>query len=198
MHTSRWIKSITVVAIVLTCLLAVTTLAGIAAQQVTPTPRAVQDTTAAGSYIVLGWNDLGMHCYNNDFADMAILPPYNTLWAQVLKAGNLPQVVTTGLTLEYSFPDNTYSVGKSNFWDYVEHLFGSNPGPNIGLTGKGLTGAMDVEADHFQATGIPLTEYRDQISATVTRTRLPWSLCATRPAALSWRATQSLRRCPRR
>ena len=52
-------------------------------------------------------------------------------------------------------------MGKTNFWDYAQHLFGANPAPNIGLTGKGLTGTMDLVTDHFQATGIPLTEYRD-------------------------------------
>ena len=41
---------------------------------------------AAGErYVVLAWNDLGMHCYNRDFRDLAVLPPYNTLWAQVLR-----------------------------------------------------------------------------------------------------------------
>jgi len=26
-------------------------------------------------YIVIAWNDLGMHCSNKDFSKMAILPP---------------------------------------------------------------------------------------------------------------------------
>ncbi len=58
-------------------------------------------------YIVLGWNNLGMHCYNPDFSNLAILPPYNTLLAQVVKVTEPPQIVTTGGIVEYSFPDNT-------------------------------------------------------------------------------------------
>ena len=96
-------------------------------QQVAKNARA-----AEAEYVVLSWNDLGMHCYNRDFKDLAVLPPYNNLWAQVIKVGDPPQIVTEGLEVTYSFPDNTYSVGKSNFWQYDQDLFGVNLPPNIG------------------------------------------------------------------
>jgi hypothetical protein len=118
-------------------------------------------TPTPGQYVLLGWNDLGMHCYNRDFRDLAVLPPYNTLWVQVIKRGDPPQIVTEGITVTYSFPANTYSVGKSNFWDYDQQLFGVDLALNVGLTGKGLAGPMDRKSDHFVAEGIPLTEYDD-------------------------------------
>lgn len=128
---------------------------------------------ASSGYVVLTWNDLGMHCYNRDFQDLAVLPPFNTLWAQVVKVGDPPQIVTGGITVSYSFPDNTYSVEpKSNFWNYAQQLFGVNLPPNIGLTGKGLAGSMDLDGDHFVAEGIPLTEYRDSDPAN----RYPYQL----------------------
>ncbi|MGW8194749.1 MAG: hypothetical protein ACWGOX_10840, partial [Desulforhopalus sp.] len=65
---------------------------------------------AAARYVVIAWNDLGMHCYNRDFQDLAVLPPYNTLWAQVIEVGDPPRIVTDGITASYSFPNNTYSV----------------------------------------------------------------------------------------
>ncbi len=117
-------------------------------------------------YVVLAWNDLGMHCYNQDFQDMAILPPYNNLWAQVLEVGDPPQLVTSGITVSYSLDDNTYSVGKTNFWTYAQQLFGVNLPPNIGLKGKGLSGTMDLAGDHFEADGIPATEYTDSAPTT--------------------------------
>ena len=116
---------------------------------------------AAPNWVLLAWNDLGMHCYNRDFQDLAVLPPYNNLWAQVVKVGNPPQIVTANVGVSYSFPDNTYSVGKSNFWEYDLSLFGVDLAHNIGLTGKGLAGQMDQKTDHFTAEGIPLTEFRD-------------------------------------
>ncbi|NJD60153.1 MAG: hypothetical protein FIA98_12230, partial [Anaerolineae bacterium] len=125
-------------------------------------------------YIVLGWNNLGMHCYNPDFSNLAILPPYNTLVAQVVKVGEPPQIVTSGVIVEYSFPENTYSVGrlgrpdKTNFWKYEQALYGVTTPPNIGLTGKGLSGTMDLAADgkYFIAEGIPLTDIRDRDAVT--------------------------------
>ena len=122
----------------------------------------VPNAFAAGEkYIILGWNDLGMHCYNKDFRDMAVLPPYNTLWVQVIKVGNPPQLVTQNIIVSYSFRDNTYSIGKTNFWNYDVPLFGVNLQPNIGLAGKGLKGTMDLAGDHFVAVGIPITEFND-------------------------------------
>lgn len=118
-------------------------------------------TGKENEYVVIGWNDLGMHCYDLDYSVMSILPPYNTLWAQVVRRGDPPEVVSQGLQLNYSFGDNTYSVGKTNFWDYVEDLFGVILQPNIGLTGKGLWGEMDIQEDHFIAEGIPITEFSD-------------------------------------
>ncbi len=132
------------------------------ASATSPPAAATPAAGASGSgYVVLAWNDLGMHCYNHDFQDLAVLPPYNTLWAQVIRVGSPPQIVTTGITITYAFTDNTYSVGKTNFWTYANRLFGANLAPNVGLAGKGLAGTLDVRGDHFVAEGIPLTEYSD-------------------------------------
>jgi len=113
------------------------------------------------SYEVLAWNDLGMHCYDKDFSTFSILPPYNTLWAQVILKGSPPRVVTKGLTVSYAFENNTRSSDKTNFWVYAEKLFGARLRPDVGLKGKGLKGRMDDDGDHFIAEGIPLTEILD-------------------------------------
>jgi hypothetical protein len=124
-------------------------------------------------YVVLGWNNLGMHCYDPDFSSIAILPPYNTLVAQVVKVGDPPQIVTSGVTVEYGFPDNTWSVDrrgrpdKTNFWKYAEDLFGVSLPPNVGLTGKGLAGTMDQAGNTYVAEGIPLTNIRDRDAVTL-------------------------------
>ena len=121
---------------------------------------------SAEKFVVLAWNDLGMHCYNRNFQDLAVLPPYNTLWAQVVRVGDPPQVVTAGIKVTYGFPNNTYSVGKSNFWTYANGLFGVTLPDNIGLTGIGLSGEMAVQGNHFEAVGIPLTEFSDSAPTT--------------------------------
>ena len=121
-----------------------------------------------GTHILLAWNDLGMHCYNRDFADIAVLPPFTNLWAQAILIGDPPRVVTTGVTITYSIWDNSNSVGKSNFWTYAQKLFGlAAPLPaDVGLTGKKLNDTMDSAPDHFEAVGIPLTEFLDSAPST--------------------------------
>jgi hypothetical protein len=132
----------------------------------TPTPTATPTGTPLGDYVVIGWNDLGMHCYDRDYADISVLPPYNNIWAQVILRGDPPQVITEGITLTYRVQDNTYSVGKTNFWSYASSLFGQTLPPNIGLTGKGLSGTMDLVGNHFVAEGVPVTEFRDSAPST--------------------------------
>lgn len=116
-------------------------------------------------YVLVGWNDLGMHCANKDFSMIAVLPPYNNMHAQLILKSPTgdPQVVTSGYTIEYSIPGNTYSVGKTNFWDYAQQLFNlPTPLPlNVGLTGNGLTGSLLPSGNFFVATGIPITPYTD-------------------------------------
>ena len=122
-------------------------------------------TSSNEDYIVIGWNDLGMHCMNKDFSKLAILPPYNNLMAQVIKKGNSgtnPKVVTDVQKITYEIPGNTYSVGKTNFWTYAKQLFGVDLKNNIGLTGKGLTGVMDKKDNYFIAEGIPITPFTDR------------------------------------
>lgn len=118
---------------------------------------------STGQYVLIGWNDLGMHCMDASYEDFAVLPPFNTLWAQVIRRGPEPDIVTTGVSVEYRLIDNSYSVVKSNFWDYSHLLFNlARPLlPNIGLAGYGLSGQMHAAGDHFAAEGIPLTQYRD-------------------------------------
>ena len=130
---------------------------------VTPVPA----PAGAGEYRLIGWNDLGMHCMNQYFANLCILPPYNTLWAQLIRTGAVPEIVTSGVTVEYSIVDNTHSVGKTDFWDHVEALFGVALPPNIGLQGAGMAGVMTANGDHFLVEGVPLTPFLDSAPGTI-------------------------------
>ena len=119
----------------------------------------------AQDYVLIGWSESGMHCINKDFSKMALMPPGNTLRAQLIHRlpDGLPQAVTTGFTVEYSIPNNTTSVTKTNFWTYAKTLFGlaQDLPANVGLSGKGLAGFMDTTGNSFVATGIPVMPYAD-------------------------------------
>ncbi len=145
--------------------------------------------TAAGNYTLLAWNDLGMHCMDGmDFSVFTILPPYNTLHAQLKdKSGKL---ISTNVKLTYeAVADsagsiNSYSDPKTNFWDWAGPLFGVHLAPEVGINLDGLlTGppapgnrtpswvpAGSISHDMmtynenyrwFEAEGIPMTPFPD-------------------------------------
>lgn len=120
-------------------------------------------------YTLLAWTDLGMHCLDDDFSIFSILPPYSTLRAQLInKKSN--DLVKSGVTLTFEATTkdgkiNSTSENKTNFWSYVEKLFNSVIGTNIGLTGytaQSLTPQVMKYSDgYFEAEGIPTTPYND-------------------------------------
>jgi hypothetical protein len=127
-----------------------------------------------GDYIVLSWNDLGIHCLDKDFSVFSILPPYNTLHAQVIRRGGEPQILNdTVVNVFYQAQAdadgtiNTTSVGKTNFWDYVRPLFNVSLPPDVGLknyptqsyTPVGME--FDLKYNFFKAEGIPTAPYDD-------------------------------------
>ncbi|MCX6278426.1 MAG: T9SS type A sorting domain-containing protein [Bacteroidetes bacterium] len=127
-----------------------------------------KDRPLTDQYIVIAWNDLGMHCANLEFANMCILPPYNNQTVHVIKKGDsthLPVAMpgSSGIYVTYEIPGNSHSVGKTNFWDYSLHLFGVVLPPDVGLAGFAMTGTMaKSDALNYQyATGIPITAYTD-------------------------------------
>lgn len=130
-------------------------------------PLSVADTlsqkgSVSAGYVVLGFNDLGMHCMNQDFSEICILPPFNTLRAQVIRRGREPEVISQGVTLEYSIPGNTISSTKTNFWTYAPKLFGKPLAKDVGLTGNRLSGKLaPTKAGYFEVTGIPVTPLSD-------------------------------------
>jgi len=127
------------------------------------------------AYTLLAWNDLGMHCLNPTYDTLVILPPYNTVWAQLIRRGSPPQLVTSGVTLEYAMINNSHSVGKTTtsgsdygqFWTYVQQLFGISLPADTGLNlvdpglHNGLSGVMVRSGNHFEVNGIPVTPVDD-------------------------------------
>jgi len=131
--------------------------------------------TPSGRYTVLAWNDLGMHCVDGkDYSVFAILPPYNNLRAQVVRRdAGAEAVVGTGLSVSYeAVADetgsiNTGSATKTNFWKWVQALFGAAPAPDVGLTGNPTPSATpapmgyDAASRTWQADGLPITPLDD-------------------------------------
>ncbi|MFO0889264.1 MAG: hypothetical protein U0790_09010 [Isosphaeraceae bacterium] len=126
------------------------------------TAGTVTPAVVSTPWVVLGYNELGMHCMNQDFSELCILPPFNTLRAQVIKRGGSPEIIKEHATVSYSIPGNTLSSNKTNFWAYAQALFGVALPPDVGLTGHRLTGTMSrTGRNDWEVTGIPITPIMD-------------------------------------
>jgi hypothetical protein len=122
---------------------------------------------------LLGWNDLGMHCMDSDTSVFSILPPYNTFHAQLVVGGNLvtngAYAVTYEAVADPGGSINTTSIGKTDFWQHAQALFGATLSPDEGLAGFRMPGTGNVpQAMAFQAgiadykaEGVPVTPYDD-------------------------------------
>jgi hypothetical protein len=125
--------------------------------------------------IVFAFNNLGMHCYDKDFSVFATLPPFNVVNAQVVRkgvTGSLPQLLdNTQSSVSYSaVADNTGSINttslnKTNFWTYMQSLFGVSLPEDVGLLGQKMPGPgnlpqafseFDATMQWFTAAGIPI------------------------------------------
>jgi len=132
----------------------------------------------ATDWTVVAWNDLGMHCMDADYTVFSILPPYNTIHAQVIDTNG--DLVTNPAGLEVTYEAvadptgsiNLTSAGKTDFWDHVLALFGAAPAVDEGLAGFAMPGSqntpqtMEWEAQHawFTAEGIPITPFDNQMA----------------------------------
>jgi hypothetical protein len=136
----------------------------------------VEIPASSMSYIVLAWSETGMHFMNPTYDAAVFAVPYNTLCAQVVKRGEPPQIVTTGVTIEYSLVGNSYSYGKATtepvrayapFWDHALDLFGVDLAHDTGLNftdpdvHNGLTGSMLLKGGRYEATGVPVVPIND-------------------------------------
>lgn len=125
------------------------------------------NSSGTGAYALIAYNDLGMHCACPNTDLMILLPPFNTLRAQLIQRASKPVNVTSGVTLEYQSVENT-EQNLLNDAEYVKWLdnaniyFPTSKGfPTIsrtnivGLTGNGLNGTMTSNGTFWEATGIP-------------------------------------------
>lgn len=115
-------------------------------------------------YVLLSWNDLGMHCVTDGDQQLLILPPANTLQAQLIKRGESPELVGEGVEITYAVePGHSDPARHLPFWQYAKAIFGKELPPGVGLAGKGLKGSMDYDdkAGVFEAKFLPVSPYPD-------------------------------------
>lgn len=113
-------------------------------------------------YILLAWNNTGMQTISDSDPFWSIQPPGNTIYAQLIRRGELPELVTDDVIIEYSAPPEfAFPARHVSFWSYAESLFGKTPQLDTGLTGNGLKGEMAPHPSEnaFIAEMVPVVPY---------------------------------------
>jgi mono/diheme cytochrome c family protein len=126
-----------------------------------PKPAKIDNSS---EYLLLAWNDLGMHCISDGSPNFVILPPANTLEAQLIKRADSPEIVTKGVELRYRVEKGHEHPSRHlAFWKHSAELFGEALPPDVGLSGKGMAGTMELEKKlgTFVASHIPVAPYKD-------------------------------------
>lgn len=108
--------------------------------------------------IIMGFNDLGMHCIQPDYSKFFILPPGNNIKIQVFKKGTKSELITKGIRVKYKVNNQNDPTKYSNFWDYADK-YGYKISRGVGITGNALTGFMKLDSSgrYWEATAIPVT-----------------------------------------
>ena len=69
---------------------------------------ALPDAIAQTNWALIGWNNLGMHCMDSDFSVFSILPPYNTIHAQLIN--NQGRLVTNTAGIGVTSPPTAAAI----------------------------------------------------------------------------------------
>lgn len=120
--------------------------------------------TDKDEYILLAWNNLGMHCISDSSPFWVLLPPANDLFAQVIKRGPVPEVITEDIKITYKVEKGFENPSAHiKLWDHAGSIFGKKLERNIGLSGHGLSGEMHLNEDlyAYEASLIPVVPYPD-------------------------------------
>ncbi len=115
-------------------------------------------------YVLLAWNNLGMHCISDSNRNWILLPPANDLFGMLVKRGSQPELLTEGITISYAVEKGfEHPAEQTDFWKYAKSFFGVELEPGIGLAGNGVSGPMhNAEGmPFFEAKLIPVVPYPD-------------------------------------
>jgi mono/diheme cytochrome c family protein len=114
-------------------------------------------------YVLLAWNNLGMHCISDSDPYWILLPPANDLFAQLIRKDDFPEIVTQGVKLRYKVQKGFQNpAGEVRFWEFSQSLVGKKLPLNVGVSGNPVTdGEMHLNEDlrAFEASLVPVVPY---------------------------------------
>ena len=130
--------------------------------------------------VVMATNDLGMHCTCPGASTFIVLPPFNTLRAQVFeRVGENPKILSdpNDIRVEYSILENSDQALKGDpyFQNWIQYgpklfpgfSFVRSDGRIQGLTGATLSGEMEAKGGWWEVVGVPAYPIEDPNGAQI-------------------------------
>ena len=115
------------------------------------------------AYVLLAWSDWGMRSVTDFDRWFAMLPPGISLGAQLIRRGELPELITEDVEITYRVePGHVDPASRVAFWDYAERNYGRPLKRGVGLSGNGMSGKMvfDEELASYSVPQVPVVPHR--------------------------------------
>ena len=137
----------------------------------------ISGSGAIRDLVVLATNDLGMHCACPGTEYFMLLPPFNTIRAQVIQRGKEPKVLgaADGIVVEYKMVENTDASLKNDpyYATWIKNMPKYGFGPAVrpdgkvqGISGATLAGKLAPQKEGWwEIVGVPA--YPDATNSTV-------------------------------
>ncbi|QTA79790.1 Cytochrome c family protein [Desulfonema limicola] len=115
-------------------------------------------------YILAARTGKGMHCISDSDKYFTFSIPGTDLYAQLIKRGESPELITDDVILSYKIEDGFDTPSShTDFWKYSKSLTGQSIPQDTGIYGKKTSGIMDFneEMGAYTARGIPVLPYEN-------------------------------------
>ncbi len=113
-------------------------------------------------YILLAWSGQGMYHLSDCDARWSLAPPGATLYAQLIKRGETPEIVTGKVVFSFEVAQDHATPSRNvSFWAYADKLYGRPLPDDVGLSGTQPAGTMQSDDAHmaFVTNGLPVVPY---------------------------------------
>ncbi len=115
---------------------------------------------ATDGYVLLSWVDMGMQAMTDASRSWMMLPPGANLHAQLIRRGEVPEVVTKNVRIQYAIdPAFADPAAAIELWNNAPLLYGTKLQANTGLSGNPLSGTMQAGESAFSADLLPVAPY---------------------------------------
>ncbi len=113
-------------------------------------------------YLLVAWSPMGMHQLSDCDAQWSSAPPGAAIYAQLIRRGETPEIVTGGVELHYrTAAEFSEPSAKTDYWKHSASLYGKSVASDAGAAGTRLSGTMapDENLMAFVTKDLPLVPY---------------------------------------